>query len=476
MSANRKISRRRFLGEASCAAIGSTTFLSTALNLGLINTAAARPHIIGAPGDYKTLVVILLAGGADSHNFLVPTTAEEYAHYSAIRGDVALDSNNLLSITPHNTGGKTYGMHPGLAGLKTLFDNDKMAFIANIGTLIEPIIDTNDFYNGNKRMPLGLYSHADQIMQWQTSVPQDRSAVGVGGRMADMLKDMNTIDAISMNISLDGKNRFQSGNTINEYSISSDPNPDNLGIKSFPRWWSNGGFLTEQRNAAVGSLVDDVYSNIFQDTYADLTRQSIEGVELFRNALSRKPGYTTVFPNSYLAQDMRMMADVISVQQYLGAQRQIFFTTFGGWDHHNNVLQNQATMVPVLDGAMTAFQSAMNDLMLDDRVTTITISDFARTLTTNSDGSDHAWGGNSMIMGGAVNGGTIIGEYPELRLDHELNLDERGRYVPKVSVDELYAEIALWFGVSVNDLSYILPNIGNFNSYNSNPAPLGLFI
>ena len=121
------------------------------------------------------------------------------------------------------------------------------------------------------------------------------------------------------------------------------------------------------------------------------------------------------------------------------------------------------------------FFSAMQDLGCEDQVTVMTISDFGRTLTTNNQGSDHAWGGNSIIMGGAVNGGRLIGDYPELRLDNELNLDNRGRFIPQVSVDELYAEVALWFGVSVNDLSYILPNIGNFNDYSTTPAPLGIF-
>lgn len=484
---NRKISRRRFLGEASCAAIGSTTFLSTALQLGLLNTAAGRPHIIGAPGDYKAIVCILLAGGADSHNFLVPTTTEEYQAYRSIRGDLALNPEEVNEVTPLNTGGKTYGIHKSMPKIKDLFENTsipevnqnskfirKAAFLANIGTLIEPIISKNDFDYGNKKLPLGLYSHADQIMQWQTSVPQDRSAVGVGGRMADILKDMNTIDGISMNISLDGKNRFQAGNSVIEYSISNDP--EDVGIESFPSWYSNSGFLTEKRDKAIASMVEDVYSNIFQDTYADLTRQTFKSVELFKTAIAKKPGYETVFPPTSLGQDLRMMADVISVQQHLGANRQIFFTTFGGWDHHDEVKVNQSNMLPVLDDAIASLYSALVDLGMENKVTIFTISDFARTLTTNNNGSDHAWGGNNLIVGGAVNGGNIIGEYPLLSLDNSLNLDSRGRIIPQISVDQFYAEIALWFGVSVNDLSYVLPNIGNFNNYTSNPAPLELFL
>lgn len=476
-----RLSRRKFLGEASCAALGSTTFLSTALNLGLLNTAAARPHIIGPEGDYKALVCILLAGGADSHNILVPTTSNEYQSYDGIRGDLALGLSDVQNINPNNTPGRTFGIHNGMPQLKTLFDNNKASFIANVGTLVEPIANKNDFLYGNKNLPLGLYSHADQIMQWQTSVPQDRSAVGVGGRMADILKDMNSIDTVSMNISLDGKNRFQAGNTVIEYSIGNDPTPENIGIESLTPWWSNSGYLTEQRNKGINSLMGDVYSNIFQDTYAGLTRQTIESVDIMRSAIGKKPGYPTIFPsaappsNNYLAQDLRMMADMISVQNHLGAKRQIFFTTFGGWDHHDEVLDNQAEMLPKLDAAIGAFYNAMVDLGCEDQVALFTISDFGRTLTSNMQGSDHAWGGNSIIVGGQVNGGNVLGDYPELSNNNDLNLDERGRFIPTTSVDEVYAELALWFGVSLNDLSYILPNIGNFNNYNSNPAPVGLF-
>jgi len=170
-----------------------------------------------------------------------------------------------------------------------------------------------------------------------------------------------------------------------------------------------------------------------------------------------------------------MMADVISVHEHLGANRQIFFTTFGGWDHHDEVLVNQQRMLPILDGALGSFYNSMVELGLENDVTICTISDFGRTLTTNNQGSDHAWGGNSIVLGGAVNGGTILGEYPELRLNNPINLDERGRMIPQLSVDEFYAELALWFGVAVSDLQYILPNIGRFNDYNTNPAPIGLF-
>ena len=479
------ISRRSFLGQASCAAVGSTTFLSTALNLGMINTAAARPHIINNPNDYKAMVCILLAGGADTHNVLVPTESSEYAAYANTRSSLALsDDPNDGDILPldYNDNGRTFAVHSGMSRVRDLFDQGDLAFLANIGTLIEPITDRNDFYSGLRKLPLGLYSHNDQIMQWQTSVPQDRTAFGVGGRIADILGDMNSVSEISMNISLNGKNRFQSGQQTLEYSINNDTTPDNVGLQGLPNWYSNSGFLNQTREAAIDSLAADVYSNLFQKTYGTLTRQSMESLDLFGTALAKGAPLNTTFSDTRLSRDLEMMAKVINVQQHMGANRQIFFTTFGGWDHHDNVIGAQANMLPILSNAMGEFYDALVEMGCQDAVTTFTISDFARTLTSNGNGSDHAWGGNQMIMGGAISGQNIYGDYPLLNLaGNDLNLDDRGRIIPTTSVDEFYAELALWFGVSPNDMDYILPNLCNFYSSScpsalpNNYAPIGMF-
>ena len=485
MCHKRKISRRRFLGEASCAALGSTTFMSSVLNLGMINTAAARPHIIGSSSNYKAMVCILLAGGADTYNVLVPTETSEYNDYVTTRSSLALDINanpaQLLDLN-YNDNGRTFAVHAGMPKVQSLFNSGDLSFLSNIGTLIEPIIDANDYNNGMKQLPLGLYSHNDQIMQWQTSVPQNRAAVGVGGRMADLLQDMNTIDQISMNISLDGRNRFQSGNNVVEYTIDNSTTEANIGFEKFPSWWSNSGVLNAQRDSAISGMVDASYANIFHETFGDMGGKTMESNEVFKVAMANVIPLTTSFSPTTLSQDLKKMAEVMSVRSHLGACRQIFFTTFGGWDHHDDVLGNQAQMLPILDNALSEFNDAMTELGLHNDVVTFTISDFARTLTSNGNGSDHAWGGNQMIMGGPINGTEIYGEYPSLNLNGPLNLSDHGRILPKLSVDEFYAEIALWFGVSPNDLDYILPNLCNFYSTSGCPTdppanymPIGMF-
>lgn len=482
----RHISRRQFIGEAGCAAMGSMAFLNSVLNLGAIGTLAARPHILSNTGDYKAMVCILLAGGIDSHNVLVPTEPEEYGHYVATRGSLALSNTatNPPQLLPlnYNNNGKTYAVHAGMTRVRNMFNNGDLSFLANIGTLIEPIANRTEYDSGLKKIPLGLYSHSDQIMQWQTSVPQSRSAVGVAGRIADILHDMNTIQEISLNISLSGKNRFQAGNEFNEYSITRNTSGTNIGFTPFPSWWSDSGYKTAIRNEAIGSMAEQQYANVFKQTFGNLTKQTMNSIEKFRVALQNVVPLNTAFSTSGLSQDLKKIAEVISVRSLLGASRQIFFVTYGGWDHHDNVLDNLNTMLPVLSNALGEFNDAMQEIGMHDKVVTFTISDFARTLTSNGNGSDHAWGGNMMIMGGPITGGQIFGTYPSLALNNNpYNLSTRGRILPTTSVDEFYAELALWFGVSPNDLDYILPNLCNFYSATcpasppANYGPIGMF-
>ncbi len=487
---SKKISRRKFIGEASCKTVGTTAFLSSILNLGMINTLSARPHIISNTSDYKAMVCILLAGGADTHNVLIPTEQSEYDDYKLTRGSLALNYNDPGGAPDeaiplnYSNNGQTFAIHSGMSRVQELFNDGNLAFVANIGTLVEPIANQSEYNSGTKKIPLGLYSHSDQIMQWQTSVPQSRSAVGVGGRMADILKDMNTIPEVSMNISLAGKNRFQTGNSVIEYAISRNTTASNIGYDGFGYVNGETGFLNDVKNNSIGSLAEQTYQNIFEQTIGSLTKQTGESIEIMESAFSNIIPLGTTFSDTNLSNDLKKIAETISVRSHLGASRQIFFVTIGGWDHHDNVKGNMDVMMPIVSNAMGEFYEAMEELNMQDNVVTFTISDFARTLTTNGNGSDHAWGGNQMIMGGMVNGQNIYGNYPSLSLvNNDLNLSDRGRILPTTSVDEFYAELALWFGVSPNDLNYILPNLCNFYSSSdctvppvADYSPLGMFL
>lgn len=465
---NKSYSRRKFLGTLSCAALGGTTMLNTLLNLKAIGGLAAPSYkMMSSPqNDYKALVCILLSGGNDSFNMLVPREDNAYKVYKKTRSNQALKKEELLAINP--TSGGQYGFHPSMPETQQLFNDGKLAVIANVGTLVERVNSLEDAINGLVKVPLGLFSHADQIQQWQTSVPQDRNGIGWGGRMADLLKASNTNQDLSMGISLSGNNVFQSGNNSTQFSIT--PFGGSSGIRGY------GGTegLDQIRTHAVKSLLEQQYQDVFKQTYADVVNTSQANHEIFSAAVNSIQ-LNTIFSANTVSQSMSMVARTIAARTTLGMNRQVFFIDFPGWDHHDELLNNQAEMLEVVSKALNEFYTAMEELGVSKEVTTFTISDFARTLNSNGNGTDHAWGGNALVMGGDVKGGTFYGEYPSLDLGDSQDLGG-GVLIPKISTDEYFAELALWFGVSPSDLSLLFPNINNFYSSGSTNAPLGFLL
>ncbi len=485
------MNRRKFIKNMGCGAMSSATMLNTIANLGAIKGAMANTKFLAEENadDYKALVCVVLNGGIDSYNVLIPrgtnTTGDNgFNEYKAIRTDLGLNSaNELLALNNPNMVGirglnsayNSFGLHPTMIGMQQLFNTGKMAIMSNIGTLVEPIMHADEYENSTKKIPLGIYSHSDQLMQWQTSVPQSRNAVGFGGRLADLLHATNTNQEISMNISLDGKNLFQRGNELAEYSIRNDISPSNIGFEPLPAWYSSSGYMTQLRDNAVDSLVSATYANLLAQTYSNTTKNAIASFDVFKEALKKVPSFQTAFPNTTLADDLKAIGKVMSVRSELGSKRQIFLVNIGGWDMHDNLLNGLTDQLPIVSQALKAFYDLTVELGIEDKVTTFTISDFARTITSNGQGSDHAWGGNMMVMGGGVNGGKIYGAFPKMSLFNNFqNVSFRGNFIPSIATDELYAELALWFGVSPADLCYVLPNIGNFYTHSAGNYPLGL--
>lgn len=454
----RGINRRTFLGQASCAAVGTTALFSTVLDLGMFNVLA------GSAPDYKALVCLFLNGGADSFNMVVPRGPAEYAEYAQVRRDLALPQADLLPITPATSDGKEYGLHPGLAEIQTLFGQNSLAILSNVGTLVEPMT-LSQFQNGTAARPLGLFSHSDQQMHWQTSIPDRRNASGWAGRMADILGAINSNPNIAMNISLSGSNVMQTGDVTSHYAITEN---GSRGLRDY------GGLSPQAqiRTQAIDSLLGMTYQHLFERTFAQRMRGAIDAHLEFSAAINALPPLQTVFSDTPLSRQFRMVAQTIAARQTLGLCRQTFFVEVGGWDHHDDVILNQEAMLPIVSAALSEFYSALVELGVENEVTTFTASDFGRTLTTNGRGSDHAWGGNQIVMGGAVSGGEMYGTYPSLYDGNSLDTG-RGRLIPTTSVDEYFAELALWFGVPRQDLELVLPNIRRFYDPGSSAPPIG---
>jgi uncharacterized protein (DUF1501 family) len=464
-------SRRNFIKQASCASIGLTAFYSSILNLRAMSSASLFNSTTADCGGYKAIVCLLLAGGNDSFNMLIPRGNAEYQEYLTTRSaSIAIPQDDILSITTNNQGGKLLGLHPSMVHMKDMYDNGDLAFISNVGTLVEPILNKTNFYNGIYDVPLGLYSHSDQVMHWQTSVPNERTAIGWGGKMADLLSACNNNQTISMNMSLSGSNVFQTGNTTVEYAL--DPYNGSTGLMGYndPTW-----LVEQMRKQGTDNIIDASYQDMFKKTFIDVVKTSRDGHEMYEAALANISPFTTQFTDNDLSKSFETVAKTIAARSELGMSRQVFFIEYGGWDHHDEVVSSQAEMLTEVDNALFEFNAAMNELAssensdINNSVTTFSVSEFARTLTSNGNGTDHAWGGNVFVMGGPVNGGNVYGSYPSLELDNPLEIGG-GVLIPQLSADEYFAELALWFGVSETELSTIFPNIGNFYSPgNGNP-------
>lgn len=450
-----EITRRSFLRQAGCAALGTTSIASTVWNLRAINAATAQA--LGTSTEFRALVCLFLYGGNDANNMIVPTDPSGYQTYAAARGPLALTQNSLLPVnlvTP-NGQGRTFGFHPNMPELQSLFNKDrKLSLMANVGTLVEPTTSVQ-YRNGTAHLPPQLFSHADQQVEWQTGWPDAPPASGWGGRLADLLTSFNNLDAISMSISLAGTNTFQVGRNVSEYQVSTG---GPVALTGF------GGHNGQIRYQAVQDLLNLPHQNLFEAEFAKITNRAITNDALLASALN---GITinTPFPaNSDLSDQLQMIAKIIAARQALGMRRQIFFCSVGGYDTHSNELASQANLLAELSQCMSAFYRATEELNVSDRVTLFTASDFGRTFQSNGSGADHAWGSHAMVLGGSVNGGDMYGTYPTLDLNGPDDIGE-GRWVPTTSVDQYSATLAKWYGVSSQtDLATVLPNIGRFGT------------
>ena len=462
------ISRREFIGQASCAGVGSTALFSTLLTLRLANSLSAQ-SVTPATSEYRALVCLFLGGGNDSFNMLVPTSAGEYEAYAAARGNLALAKDTLLQITPSNLSGRTLGIHPSMPEVRDLFTQGKLAFVSNVGSLVQPLTLTD--YKAGRYLPVSLFSHADQIKQWQTCMPDKRTAIGWGGRAADIIKSLNAPSLVSMNISLSGQSVFLTGEQAFTYSASSAGATALTGYS--PTAVNN---LTAVRSKAVDGMLDAQYRSLFESTYAGTTRDAIDAYYEFSAALSSVTLATAAPAGNSLAANLTTIAKIIAAQGKLGAKRQVFFVQLGGFDMHDELIANQQTLLATISAALGTFWTALGEIGMQNKVSLFTASDFGRTLTSNGNGSDHAWGGNHLVMGGAVGGGKVYGNpdqgyYPDLRTLATIDTGQ-GRLIPGVAVDEYARDLLTWFGITAGDMNYVLPG---FSSRFAGRPELGLF-
>jgi uncharacterized protein (DUF1501 family) len=453
------VSRREFVRRSGCAALSAAALASGIDRFGLIEALAQG-------SSYKALVCIFLAGGNDGNNLVIPNDTAGYAAYSTVRNaaGLAIAQASLLPITPKSIG-REFGLHPSLAAIHPLFANGKLAIVANVGPLIQPL-SKQDYLSGAPR-PYQLFSHSDQIAQWQTSISSGTSSTGWGGRVADTFpinaSGYPLITALAGGI-------FTRGQLTSALTVAPAPTALNqlLVLSGF------GTAADEQARLSALNYIRTIdRAAPLVNAASNVTQQAVD----IGKALNVDPVLTTVFPNTTLGNQLKQVAKLMKFN--LGStvpalSRQIFFCSLGGFDTHQGQVNTQATLLTQVDQAMKAFYDATVELQIESQVVTFTLSDFGRTLqpagSAGTVGSDHAWGNHHLVMGGPVLGGDFYGVvgpngtvFPTLQLSGPYDTDTRGRWIPTVAVDQFGATLARWFGVDTAGLDTVFPQLRNFS-------------
>ena len=510
MNSSEFLSRRSFLRRASGAAFG-TGALSTLFDLRLMNSAMAAVNV----NDYKALVCVFLSGGNDCNNTLLPAPSDaRYADYKSIRGPrLALwedqaaaaarpliggnaNPNNYwaLPLSTANTGSEAYAVHSSMSGVRTLFDQGKLAFIANVGVMVEPATKAQ-IKAKQKKLPPQLFSHNDQVTQWQTSVPDAISRTGWGGRTSDKMREELIrlgipTGSISLSVSLAGNNTWEVGDTVNQFQVSTS------GAVSLKQYTGSRKTLIDQiiRDVSNGgdAALNSERVNLHLKDYQKVNERALFNGASLSTALTRVAtggadaafgaAIDTAFgigtpggPASYnnlndLEKQLHTVARIIAERTFLGMRRQIFFVQLGGHDTHGDQPAAHSGLVAATSNALAKFYNATAALSIAEKVTAFTASDFGRTFKSNGLGSDHAWASHHMVCGGAVSGGRVFGSFPTLALggvdDYDSGTSATGRWIPKLSADEYSATLARWFGLDEAALDTVFPNLDRFTTRN----------
>lgn len=446
-------SRRAFLKRSAALSLAGTA-APFVTNLAAIGEAAAS-----VATDYKAVVCIFLYGGNDFANTLIPYDSATYGLYQALRPTIALPRDTLaptlLTPTTALPGAVQYALAPTMAPLLPIFNAGKMAAVLNVGTLVQPTTKAQ-YQAKNVPLPPKLFSHNDQQSYFQASLPEGADS-GWGGRMGDLLQSGNGNATLTC-INASGNAIFMSGKNAIQYTVGNSGPTALFGNQPTL-------FTSATANQVLRTMVTAPRTHLLEGEHTRVAKRSLDAYTEVTTALTGAPRLATVFPSGTLGTQLNLVARMISVSQQLGAKRQVFFVSQGGFDLHSDLSAKQPLLLGGVAAAMKAFYDATVELGISDKVTTFTGSDFGRTLVNNNDGSDHGWGATHFVMGGAVKGKQIYGKSPVYANNGPDDVGQ-GRLIPTTSVDQYAATLAGWFGISDSQMSTVLPNIGNYSTRN----------
>ena len=480
--------RRDFLKKTGCA-LTMTALASQMRHFGLMSALAQKTDDTNlVPSDYRALVCIFLSGGNDGNNMVIPNhsdaTISNYSVYSALRNTqgLAIPQGSLLPISVPRMGGLSYGLHPNLGpqtingttivnnGIHELWGQNKLAVITNVGTLVMPTTKAQISQSSHPK-PFQLYSHSDQVSQFQGGRSDQQSFTGWGGRLSDQRTSPDNPSAlIPMITSISGAQLFTAGQTTLPLAIAAAPTGLNTVLA--PQGY-NSTAVSQARLTAFNTLRTHDLSSQVIAAASHVTDQAMQA----NAALQTFQEVTVTFPNSSLGNQLKQVARLIKKRTDLSVNRQVFFCQIGGFDTHTNQITGQGNLFTQLSQAMRAFYEEMVVQGLGDKVTQFTMTDFNRTMnpagTGAAVGTDHAWANHYFVVGGGIVASDFYGinctngtPFPTMVYngpdDADSGTGARGRWIPTASVEQYAATLARWYGLPEGNLIDVFPKINNF--------------
>jgi uncharacterized protein (DUF1501 family) len=445
-------SRREFLKRCSALSLAGRA-APWAVSLAALGEASAATAT-----DYKALVCVFLYGGNDYGNTLIPYDTANYNLYQSLRPTLAYARDSLAATVLEPTvalpATRQYALAPELSALMPIFDAGKLGVLLNIGTLVQPT--TKAQYTARSvPLPPKLFSHNDQQSIWQSSAPEG-STSGWGGRLGDLFVSGNGNSTFTC-VNVSGNAVFLSGKTAVQYQVTSNGSVALNALKS-PLFGSAP--CTE----ALRTLVTAPRTHLMESELNRVMKRAIDANDQLTLAIGTAPAINTPFPTgNALASQLKMVAQMIASSAAVGARRQVFFVSMGGFDNHDGLTSVHPGLLSSVGSALAAFYNATVELGVSNQVTTFSASDFGRTLTSNNNGSDHGWGSMHFVLGGSVLGKSFYGAPPAVANNGPDDVGQ-GRLLPTLSVDQLGATLGKWLGASPGDLSTVLPNLHNYNA------------
>ena len=436
------LNRRDFLKQTLAGAATISPFMAMLGSLTQLEAAEIS-------GEYRALVVVLLEGGADVFNMVAPRQDEAYSAYKRVRQHLSLSQESLLPITD------AYGVRENMGRMQQLFSDKKLALIANVGTLVQPTT-LQQIKEGSAILPQQLFAHNTQRDLWMLGSAKEALKNGWAARAGDAFYPTPNP---YVNITVAGNNLMQLGGKAEAMAFDDAYiSPDTM------RYY---GFGPESGGSALGNVYQDLYevqqtaSHTLMQTFAQkridtLQMQEKLGGVLFEG-VAEFDGFDTGVHEvgKPLGKQLEVVAKILSVRENFPGKptRQIFFVNHHGWDTHDSDNEHQAGY---LSDSLGAFYDALQQMGIEDQVTTLTISDFGRSLSPNGAGTDHGWGSHAFVMGGAVKGGEIYGTMPRLEPDSpDAWID---RMIPTTSMESYLSTVMKWMGANESELDTIFPN------------------